>query len=163
MIAGRRLDETLAYWRTQLDGALTTLALPADRPRGDRGDQTGGDVRRLLPPSLLRDAKALAQATGTTLYMVLVAAFQMWLSRVTGQDDIVIGSAIGGRPRPETHGVVGYFSGALPLRSQFGADATFTKILGTVRHAVLGALEHQQVSVELLTMELAREIGRAHV
>ena len=156
-IAGERVEATLGYWRRQLDGALTTIALPADRPRSDRNDQAGGDVRRVLPPPLLDEVKSFMQASGTTLYAVMVATFQAWLSRVSGQDDIVIGSAIGGRPRPETHGVVGYFSGALPLRSRFDADPTFAELVAGVRETVLGALEHQELPVERLSMELARD------
>ena len=160
-LTGERLDDNLGYWRQRLDGALTTIALPADRPRGDRNDQGGGDVRRLLPPALLEEIKVFAQASGATLYMTMVAAFQTWLSRVSGQDDIVIGSAIGGRPRPETHNVIGYFSGALPLRSRFDTDPSFAEVLAEVRESVLGALEHQEVPVERLSLELARDQAMA--
>jgi amino acid adenylation domain-containing protein len=159
-LQGDRLRDRLRYWRENLLPAGPDLAVPTDHPRPPVPGFEGGRAMLTLPVALLDRAKALATAEGATLYMVLLAAYQLLLHRLSGQDDLVTGSAIAGRTRSETEGVIGYFSGALPLRTRFVEGESFRDLLARVRGTVLGALEHQDVPIEALVRELQAE-GRA--
>jgi non-ribosomal peptide synthetase component F len=115
-----------------------------------------------LSSELVDGLKALAQAEGTTLYTLLLAAFQVMLHRYTGQDDILVGSPVAARTRPEFEAVVGCFFNAVVLRGDLSGDPTFKKFLGQMRTRVLGALDHQNYPSHLLTQRLrqARDHGR---
>ncbi|MGH7562440.1 MAG: amino acid adenylation domain-containing protein, partial [Gemmatimonadales bacterium] len=117
-------------------------------------------VAATLPPALQAALKELAAKHEATLYMVCLAAFKTVLARWAGQEDITVGSAVAGRTRRETEGIVGYFSGALPLRTRVGLDGSFSELLRSVRTTCLGALEHRDVPFEPLVLELEREGGR---
>jgi amino acid adenylation domain-containing protein/non-ribosomal peptide synthase protein (TIGR01720 family) len=110
-----------------------------------------------LDEGLTRQIKALAQAEGATLYMVLLAVFQVLLHRYTGQEDIVLGSPTAGRSRPEFGGIIGYFVNPLVLRANLSGDPAFTDFLAQVRHIVLGALDHQDYPFPLLVDQLQPE------
>jgi len=154
-LQGERLDERLAFWRERL-ADLPTLDLPTDfTPRGTPGF-AGARVGTTLAPALSDRVRALATSHDATLYMVLLAAVQTVLHRYSGQNDIVVGSAVAGRTRRETESMIGYFSQALPMRTRFGGDPSFVELLGRVRDTVLGATEHQDVPVETLVLELQR-------
>jgi amino acid adenylation domain-containing protein len=161
-LSGERLRERLAYWRDVLQPAAPELTLPTDRPRAAAPSFEGGRALRTLPRPLLERLKGLASAEGATLYMVLLAAYQSVLRAWSGQDDLVTGSAIAGRTRSETEGVIGYFSAALPLRTRFVAGESFRALLGRVRATVLGALEHQDVPFEALVHELQAQGRPGH-
>ena len=107
-LAGSSLDEELSFWQRRLHG-LPTLELPADRPRPPDGNHRGASVIRALAPQTRAAAQALADQTGLSLFMVLAAAVNVVLSGYTGQDDIVIGVPMLGRPDPELEEVVGLF------------------------------------------------------
>jgi amino acid adenylation domain-containing protein len=159
LLQGERLGERLAFWRERL-ADLPTLDLPTDfAPRGTPGF-AGARVGATLSPELSDRVRALAQSRDATLYMVLLAAVQTVLHRYSGQDDIVVGSAVAGRTRRETESMIGYFSQALPMRTRFDGDPSFVELLGRVRDAVLGAFEHQDVPVETLVLELQRSQAR---
>jgi amino acid adenylation domain-containing protein len=159
-LVGDRLRERLSYWRETLLPAAPDLAVPSDRARPTVPSFEGGRALAMLPRPVLDRLKALASSEGATLYMVLLAAFQVLLHRWSEQDDLVTGSAIAGRTRSETEDVIGYFSAALPLRTKFVAGESFRALLARVRATVLGALEHQDVPTEALVHELAEQ-GRA--
>ncbi|HEX7978691.1 MAG TPA: amino acid adenylation domain-containing protein [Gemmatimonadaceae bacterium] len=161
-LTGERLRERLGYWRQMLLPEAPALAVPTDRPRSPALAFEGGRVLRMLSQQQHARIKALAAAEGATLYMVLLAAFQATLHRWSGQDDIVTGSAIAGRTRRETEGLVGYFSAALPLRSRFSSGESFRTLLSRIRTTVLGALEHQDVPIEALVHELAEQGRSGH-
>ena len=161
-LTGERLRERLDYWRKTLIPAAPDLLVPTDRPRGTAPAFEGGRALLTLPRPLLDRLKALASAEGATLYMVLLAGFQSLLHRWSGQDDLVTGSAIAGRTRSETEGVIGYFSAALPLRTRFVEGESFRALLARVRGTVLGALEHQDVPAEALVHELQAEGRPGH-
>jgi amino acid adenylation domain-containing protein len=157
-VRGEAIEQQLAYWRERL-AALPVLDLPTTRPATSAQGHAGARRAMLLPRATLDAVKGLAQQHGVTLYMVLLAAFQTVLHRYTGQDDIVVGSAVAGRTPPETEGIVGYFSQALPMRTRFDGDPRFAELLARVADTVLGTFEHQAVSLEALVLELQRVHG----
>jgi len=159
VLQGERLNERLSYWRETL-ADLPTLELPTDfSPRGTPGF-AGARAGTTLSPELSGAARRFAQSRDATLYMVLLAAVQSVLHRYSGQDDIVVGSAVAGRTRRESEEMIGYFSQALPMRTRFAGDPAFGELLGRVRDTVLGAFEHQDVPVETLMLELQKSQAR---
>ena len=152
---GAALETRLRYWREQLAGR-ESLDLPTDFEGGDPRDSAGACVRATLPREDADRLRALAAEYGATMYMVLLAAFNVLLQRYSGQDDIVVGSAVAGRVQPETQSMIGYFSQALPLRTRLDGDPSFAQLVGRVADTVLGAFEHQDVPVETLALELRR-------
>ncbi len=155
-LAGGELERQLAYWKSQLAG-LETLALPTDRPRPRVFSHRGARLERHLPEALLGSLKALGNARGASLYMVLLAAFQALLFRYTGQTDIAIGSPIAGRNVPETEGLIGFFVNTLVLRTQLAADLPFVRLLERVKGVALDAYAHQDLPFERLVSELNPE------
>jgi amino acid adenylation domain-containing protein len=160
---GEHLDWQLAYWKRRLEGPLPVLDLPADGARPDTPTFDGGTDARLLPAPLVAELKALGRANGATLFMTLLAAFSVVVSRLAGQDDIVVGSPIAGRTRPETEHTVGCFINALPLRIRLAGQLTFAELLARVRSAALEAVEHQDVPFERIADEVqpARDRSRS--
>ncbi|MBW3655532.1 MAG: non-ribosomal peptide synthetase, partial [Gemmatimonadetes bacterium] len=156
-LRGKVLETQLAYWRARLAGAPALLELPTDRPRPAVRSHQGARVRRSLPGELARALKSLAQRDGATLYMVLLATFQTLLSKYSGQEDVVVGSPVAGRARPEVEGLIGFFANTLVLRAEISGDPSFRALLGRVREATLEAYEHQEVPFERLVEELHPE------
>jgi len=159
-LRGAALDAALQYWRDRLAG-LPILELPTDYPRPSVQGFSGARRTITLSPATHGAIKTLAQSTGATTYMVLLAAYATVLRRYSGQDDIVIGSAVAGRDKREIEQIVGYFSQALPMRVRFDGDPTFSQLLGRVSETVLGAFEHQDTPLESLVLELQRDGARA--
>ena len=159
---GDILQEGLAYWRQQLDGAPPGLELPTDRPRP--AVQTSHGARRsiTLPKALSRSIKELSQGEGVTIFMTLLAAFGTLLHRYTDQDDIVVGSPVAGRNRIETEGLIGVFINTLVLRTDLSGNPTFWELLGRVRESALEAYAHQDLPFEKLVDELKPERNLSH-
>ena len=156
---GKRLRD---YWRRQLDGELPILDLPTDRPRGAEQTFRGDVAGRRLDPDLTARLRSLSQAHGATLSMTLLAAFQALLHRYTGQEDLLVGSVVSGRERPELARLVGYFINPVAMRADFSGDPTFASFLKRARQAVLDAFAHQEYPLPLLAQELSltRDPGR---
>jgi amino acid adenylation domain-containing protein len=154
-LTGTYLDELLGYWRNALAG-VTQLAIPTDRPRAHVQSSEGAEASTVLPPQLFSAIREFAQARRATVYMLLLAAYAALLSRYTGQDDVVIGSPVAGRTRDETEHVIGYFTNTLPLRIDASGDPSFDALLERARGVALDALEHQDVPLEKLIMDLRR-------
>lgn len=153
-LSGTRLESLLGYWRERLADAPDLLALPTDRPRPAAPSFAGGQVATVLPPEMVTQLRELGSRYDATLYMVLVAAYVSLLHRYSGMSDIVIGSPVAGRTRAETERVVGYFANTLVHRNDLSGDPTFAELLGRVRRTALGAIEHQDVPLEKLIMEV---------
>ena len=153
-LSGDRLEMLLAYWRTQLAGPLPVLSLPTDRPRPAAPSYEGDRVNIGLDPALVASLRELGHRRGASLYMVLLAAYQALLSRWSGQEDILVGSPIANRERPETEGLIGYVANTLVLRARLEDDPTFTTRLDRVRATCLDAYEHQDVPLETLAADL---------
>ncbi|HEX3131502.1 MAG TPA: amino acid adenylation domain-containing protein, partial [Thermoanaerobaculia bacterium] len=160
-LRGEALEPLLAHWRGELAGAPTVLDLPADRPRPSVPTWRGG-WERLPLPGVVGPLDDLGRHEGASRFMTLLAGFQALLHRVTGQDDLLVGSPVANRTRPEIEGLVGFFVNLLVLRSRFPEALTFRGLLGQVRDTSLRAYEHQDAPFERLveTMEVARDLSR---
>ena len=156
---GERLRD---YWLAKLAGELPLLDLPTDRPRPAYQTFHGDSVTLRMNGSLAGRLKALSQTHGATLYMTLLAAFQALLHRYSGQEDILVGSVLAGRDRPEIAGLVGYFLNPVAMRSDLSGDPSFADFLTQVRQTVLEAYDHQAYPLPLLADQLhfARVPGR---
>ncbi|MDX6344299.1 MAG: hypothetical protein QOH87_4437, partial [Trebonia sp.] len=152
----RDRDAALEYWRAQL-AEPTVLDLPTDRPRPRRSAHRGGIHPFRLPDEATRSLEAVGRQCGATLFMVLLAAYQVLLSRHSGQDDILVGTPAAGRDRVEFEPVVGYFTRTLVLRAEVAADLPFDELLLRTRRTVLDALDHQDVPFEDLLAALGVE------
>ncbi|HEU4557526.1 MAG TPA: amino acid adenylation domain-containing protein, partial [Longimicrobium sp.] len=156
-LEGEALDRQLSYWRERLSGAPELLELPTDHPRPAVQTFGGDTVPVELSLELLERVQALGRSEGATLYMTLLGAFQVLLSKYSGSDDIVVGSPIAGRTRAEVEELIGFFVNTLVLRTDLGGDPGFREVLGRVREATLGAYAHQEVPFEKLVAELQPE------
>jgi amino acid adenylation domain-containing protein len=161
-LAGEVLERQLSYWRERLAGAPELLELPADRPRPPVQTFRGAAERIELSGALLERLRALGRREGATLYMVVLSAFQVLLSRYSGSEDIVVGSPIAGRTRREVEELIGFFINTLVLRTDLSGDPTFREVLGQVREVTLGAYEHQELPFEKLVAELQPERSLGH-
>ena len=112
------IDRELNYWKQQLADAPPLLELPLDRPRPAIQTHSGEREQLILPASLANDLKTLSQQEGATLFMTLLAAFQLLLSRYSGQDDISVGSPIAGRTHAAIERLIGCFLNTLVLRTR---------------------------------------------
>ncbi|RKH23519.1 non-ribosomal peptide synthase/polyketide synthase, partial [Corallococcus sp. CA031C] len=162
-LAGDVLARQVSWWKQQLEGAPTQLELPTDFPRPPELSGRGARFPVRLSRELSRAVEALAQREGSTPFMLLLSAFQLLLSRYSGQDDLLVGTPIAGRRHAETEGLIGFFVNTLVLRARVDAASTFRQLLAQVRESTLGAFEHQDVPFEKLVEELQprRDLGRS--
>jgi len=162
MLAGPDGERLWAYWREQLAGRLPVLDLPTDRPRPAVPTYQGASHDFTMDAELSSGLKALAKTHGATLYMVLLAAFQVVLSYHSGQEDLLVGTPMVGRSRAEFEGIVGLFTNPVVLRANLSGNPAFGAFLGQVRRTVLAALEHQDFPTVLLVERLRppRELSR---
>ncbi len=149
-LQGETLAKQLAYWKTQLADAPTTLELPTDRPRPAIQTSHGRTFHFEIAPDLTRQLAIQSQQNGATLYMTLLAAFATLLMRHTHQRDLVIGTPIANRNRPETEALIGLFVNTLPLRIDLTGDPSFRDLVRRVRELALNAYDHQDVPFEKL-------------
>ncbi len=161
-LQGAVLQEQVSYWKKQLGGKLPILELPADRPRPAVQSFRGGHLALGLPKRLLEGLKALSKREGVTLFMTLMAAFQALLSRYTDQEDILVGTPVAGRSRPETESLIGLFINTLVMRTDLSGDPTLRELLKRVREVVLGAFEHLDLPFGKLVAELQPERDLSH-
>jgi amino acid adenylation domain-containing protein len=155
-LTGEVLDEQLGYWKRQL-AYLPALELPTDRPRPAVQTHRGARQWLELPESLTEALKELSRREGATLFMVLLGAFQVLLSRYSSQEDVAVGTPIAGRNRSETEGLIGFFVNTLVMRTDLSGDPSFRELLGRVREVALDAFEHQDLPFEKLVEELRLE------
>jgi len=153
-LQGETLDRQLGYWRNQLSGA-PTLDLPTDRPRSVVARRRGADVRFGLSSEITEQLKRISRREGATLFMTLMAGFNIVLGRYTGQEDLLIGTDVANRNRLETEGLIGFFVNQLALRTDLSGDPSFREILRRVRRTVLDAYGRQDVPFERVVAEVA--------
>src|SRR5439155_22726551 len=156
-MAADRLNQQLNYWRKKLEGAPRSLDLPTDRVRPAQQSFRGAKRMLVLPPSLSEQLQMLGRREGSTLFMILLAAFNVLLSRFSGQDDILVGSPIAGRTRPDLEKLIGFFVNTLVFRTQIPQQATFRELLTQVRETAMQAYAHQDLPFEKLVEELKPE------
>ena len=157
VLQGELLESQLKYWRQQLADASFVLDLPTDRPRLALQSSRGATQSFLLDESLTEVLVQLSRRENVTLFMTLLAAFQVLLYRYTGQADIIVGTPIAGRNRIETEKLIGYFADTLVMRTRVSNDLTFRELLNRVRESALGAYSHQDLPFEKLVEALQPE------
>ncbi|WP_420127865.1 non-ribosomal peptide synthase/polyketide synthase [Longimicrobium sp.] len=160
-VEGEVLREQTEYWQTTLAGAPELLELPADFPRPARQDFAGGLIGMGLDEELTAGLKALGRRHGTTLFMTLLAGWAAVLARLSGQDDVVIGTPSANRGRIEIEGLIGFFINTLALRVNLAGSPTVAELLGQVRARALGAQRHQDIPFEQVVelMQPARSLA----
>src|SRR5215211_2706488 len=155
-LRGELLEEQLGYWKGQL-AELPILELPTDHARPAVQTHRGARQTLALSRSLTEALKELARREGVTLFMVLLGAFQVLLSRYVGQEDVAVGTPIVGRNRSETERLIGFFVNTLVMRTDLSGDPSFKEVLSRVREVCLGAYDHQDLPFEKLVEELKPE------
>ncbi len=151
---GGRLASQLAYWRTQLGKNPSVLRLPADRSRPPVQSFRGA-IQPVSFSRELRDAvKLLSQREGATLFMGLIAAFAVLLSRYSSCEDVSIGTVTSGRKRSELEGLLGYFLNPIVLRNDLSGDPTFRELLRRTREVTLDALSNDDAPFTYVVNEV---------
>nr|VFK41660.1 MAG: amino acid adenylation domain-containing protein/thioester reductase domain-containing protein [Candidatus Kentron sp. TC] len=148
------LEEQLAYWKDNLAGIPELLELPTDHPRPAQQSYRGTHRFQTLPCDVTAAIEAFSREQGVTLFMTLLAAFDVLLARYSGQDDICVGSPIANRTRTDMEGLIGFFVNTLVLRARLNPDWSFRELLGEVRRVCLGAYAHQDIPFEALVERL---------
>ena len=161
-VQGDVLEQQLDYWKQQLSGAPAVLELPTDRPRPAVQSYKGATEAFHLPMALSAELNDLARREGVTLFMTLLAAFQILLSRHNGQEDIVVGTPIAGRTRSQVEQLIGFFLNTLVLRTDLSGNPNFLVLLQRVKEVCLGAYAHQDVPFDKLVQELQPERSLSH-
>ncbi|HKP45904.1 MAG TPA: amino acid adenylation domain-containing protein, partial [Pyrinomonadaceae bacterium] len=150
-------ESQLRYWKEQFKTLPPVLELPTDHPRPTVQAHKAfrGSKRKLaLSRDLTRRLRELCQQEEATLFMVLLAAYQVLLHRYTGEEDIVVGSPIAGRCLAETEPLIGLFVNALALRVDLSGNPSFSELLRRVKEVALGAYANQDLPFETLVKEL---------
>ncbi len=161
-LQGATLERQLDYWTSQLQDAPPFLELPTDRPRPPVQTFRGSLQTIEISPQLAAELHALSRKEGVTLFMTLLAAWQLLLYRYSGQSDIVVGTPIANRTRRELEGLIGFFVNTLVLRTQLAPDLSVRELLQRVRETSLNAYAHQDVPFEMLVERLRPERSVSH-
>ena len=161
-LQGAVLAEQLGWWRARLAGMPQRLDLRTDLPRPPVASGRGAAISVALPAPLVEGLRALAQRQQATLFMTLLALFKCLLARHSGQTDVVVGTPVAGRNRPELEHVQGLFLNSLVLRTEVGGDVGFDTVLARVRDTVSGAFTHAELPFEKLVAALQpqRDLSR---
>ncbi|HEY7559872.1 MAG TPA: amino acid adenylation domain-containing protein [Candidatus Binatia bacterium] len=146
-LKGDGLESQVQYW-TRRVASYSSLSFPTDYPRPALQSSRGVRKTLGLSSQLMDSLKELSRHEGVTLFMTLLAAFKILLSRYSGREDVVVGSTIAGRNRPETEGLIGFFINALPLRTDLSGNPSFLELLRRIREVCLGAYTHQELPFE---------------
>jgi Condensation domain len=148
------VDGQLAYWRRQLAGAPEPPVLPATRPRPVLLGTAGEVLPFAIDPEISSELLRLSRREDATLFMTLLAAFDVLLFALTGQTYLTVGTPVAGRRRVETEGLIGFFLNTLVLRGDLTGDPTFRELLARVRESALDAYAHQDLPYERLVADL---------
>jgi amino acid adenylation domain-containing protein/natural product biosynthesis luciferase-like monooxygenase protein len=161
-LQGEVLARQVGYWKDRLRGAPAALDLPSDRARPAVQSFRGAAHGFALSKELSAALAEVARSEGATPFMVLLAAFQILLSRWSGQSNIVVGTPTAGRTHRETEGLIGFFVNMLALRTDLSGEPSFRELLGRVKEVALGAYAHQDLPFEKLVEELqpVRDLSR---
>ncbi|HEX3585773.1 MAG TPA: condensation domain-containing protein, partial [Candidatus Angelobacter sp.] len=161
-LRGEKFQQQMEYWKRQLDEMPQVLELPTDHVRQAQQSFRGSMLDQNLRSDLLEGLSALGRAEGASLFMTLLAAYQVLLMRYSGQEDFGVGTSIANRSRTNTHELIGFFLNTLVIRTNLGGDPTFREVLRQVRQTALSGYEHQDLPFEKLVEELApdRDISR---
>ncbi|BDU21603.1 amino acid adenylation domain-containing protein [Dyella sp. GSA-30] len=158
---GEVTTRQLGYWKERLGNAPQLLSLPLDRPRPPIQTHNGEEYRFSVDPVICQKLKGLARENQATLFMVLAAAFSVFLSRYSGQEDICIGTPVANRNNAGSAPLIGFFVNTLVLRTQVDWEVDFSELLRQVRKHALDAYEHQDLPFERLVdgLKLERNVS----
>ncbi len=165
MLSGPEGQLAREYWHSQLSGELPPLEIPTDRPRPLVASFRGGTCRFQVPPHLHDQLKQLARTEGVTLYVLLLAVYMTMLRLRGGHSEMVVGSPVAGRSRPEFERLTGCLINLVAIRADLGGEPRFRELLKTLRSDVTSALAHQDYPFQRLVEELfpKRDASRAPV
>jgi len=161
-LSGEQLNAALSYWKNRLHASPATLDLPTDYRRPAALTYAGRTEWTSAPARLVDDLQRLSRAEGATLFMTLLAAYQIVLSRYSGQHDILVGTPVASRSEIELERLIGFFANTLVLRTDLSRDVTIRELLAQVRETVIAAQAHQDVPFEKLVEELRPERSLSH-
>ena len=147
-LQGHELARELAFWRRHLAGARSSIELPADAPRPQGRRFRGASHEIALDRAATAAASVLCREENATPYMLVLAVLSTLLYRVTGQDDLLIGSPVANRSTVELESLIGFVSNTLVFRTRLGGNPTFRELLGRVREMALDVYAHQSVPFE---------------
>ena len=150
-------NEQLGYWQKKLGGELAQLSLPTDFSRPQFQTTSGTFVEMTLDLDSVGRIRQLAQEQHASVYMLLLAVFKLLLHRLSGQTDIIVGSPIAGRHRPEIENLIGFFINTIVMRSDFSGNPSFLALLKQVRQTVLDAFSNQDLPFEKIVEVLSPE------
>ncbi|HEU0076439.1 MAG TPA: condensation domain-containing protein, partial [Longimicrobiaceae bacterium] len=156
-VDGEVLRRQADYWKEVLAGAPELLELPTDHVRPARRGHAGAAIGVELGEELTAELKALGQRRGTTLFMTLLAGWAVVLSRLSGQQDVVIGTPTANRGRREIEGLIGFFVNTLALRVDLSGAPTTAELLERVKRRALEAQQNQDIPFEQV-VELVRPV-----
>ncbi|WP_241392682.1 non-ribosomal peptide synthetase [Rippkaea orientalis] len=148
-LKGDHFSEQLNYWQTKLAG-ISPLELPLDRPRPSVHRYQGGRQSFQLSSPVVKQLQELAQTEGATMFMVLLAGFQLLLSRYSGQDDISVGTPVANRSQDILNHLIGFFVNTLVMRTDLCGNPTLRQLLGVVKRTCLDAYNHQDLPFDKL-------------
>ena len=154
---GDEFEAQMRYWRRQLQGLSPQLDLPTDRPRPAAQSFRGENAGILIDPALTAQIKTFARKHEATLFMTLYAAWPILLSRLSGREDVAIGTPVANRRRPEVEGLIGFFVNSLVLRANVRPDVTVAEFLSHIKEVTLGAYDHQDMPFEKIVEDLQPE------
>ena len=155
-LQGSVMERQLTYWQEKLAN-LPTLDLVTDHPRPSIQTYEGSRETLLLPKEQSQKIEQLGRQAGTSLFMTLLAAFNVLLHRYTSQEDIVVGSPIANHNRAEIEGLIGFFVNTLVMRNDLSGNPSFKELLARVRDTAFGTYQHQDISFESLVEALKPE------
>jgi acyl carrier protein len=160
-LTGARLDRLVGYWRDRLADPPAPAQLPFAVTQRPRESTAGSFLSMPVPPDVAANLFELAHAERATPFMVLLAVLRAVLWRHTGQRDVLVGTPMTGRTRPEVQSLIGCFLNMLVLRGDLSGDPTVRELARRERDLVLGAYEHQELPYSLLVRELGADAGVA--
>ncbi|MTH94794.1 condensation domain-containing protein, partial [Roseibium sp. RKSG952] len=160
--SGELLEREAAWWREQLAEVPEAISLPSDRARPHVMNYHGGSVPVAVPSDVVTVLKSLAGGQGATLFMVLDAALAAFLSRIGGDRELVIGTAVAGRKRVELEPLAGFFVNTVALRHHVDLSISFRSFVACVRETVLEAFAHDTVPFETVVEAISPVRSLSH-
>ena len=156
-LASPEINQHWDYWQQKLAGELPVINLPTDKPRPPVQTYNGDSHYFTFNAELSQGIKNLAKKTGATPYAIVLTAFQVFLSRYTAQEELLLGCPMAGRIDPELEKIVGYFVNSVVIRGNLTGNPTFEELLSKVRRTLLEALDYQDLPFPLLVEKLQPE------
>jgi len=157
------IEEDIAYWRERLRGVTTGSQLPTDRQRPDVESFKGAQLKRTIDARLSRQIADLCRQQNVSLFLLVLTVFKLWLSRVSGDSDCVVGSVAANREAPDAQDLIGFLINVIVLRTDLSGDPSLLEALGRVQATVLDAHAHARTPFETIVdaLEPDRNLSRA--